>query len=119
MFMNFIDIDFLKYPTYAWIFYLIAAFFIFVWIFLNIVRRKIAAKASGHGVAINGDSMGVVITGTVKGNITLERRARPSKSNLVMARVLSTGDRTLSLAANLSGIIGLLLAALTFYFTYS
>ncbi|MCU7921528.1 MAG: hypothetical protein KZQ88_02360 [Candidatus Thiodiazotropha sp. (ex Dulcina madagascariensis)] len=114
-------IGFLQDSANAWMLYAVSAFLIFDGIVLHFVRQKIVVKASGRGVAVGGDSHGIIVAGKVAGDVTQLRQATASTSDNPSAHApenATTIDRTLSLAANLSAIAGLILAALTFYLTF-
>ena len=99
-------LNFMQNPDNSWILYGIALFMIVDAFALRFIsRRKLAIKGDNNGIAINGD---------VKGSIT-QTQTPPATNKPSTA---STTASAIGLAANLSGIIGLTIAAATFYLSY-
>jgi hypothetical protein len=114
-------VNFLQDPANAPLLYAISAFLVLDAIVLHFVRKKIVIKAYGGGVAVGGIQSGIIVTGKVKGGVSQHREVTAAARDAHSPNTNSnapTVDRTLSLLANLSGIIGLILAALTFYLTF-
>jgi hypothetical protein len=114
-------VNFLQDPANAPILYAISAFLILVAILLHFIRKKIVIKASGDGVAVGGNQSGIIVTGKVKGDVSQHRQVSAATTDNPSSNATNTAttvDRTFALLANLSAIIGLILAALTFYLTF-
>jgi hypothetical protein len=114
-------IDFFQDPANSLILYAISVFLILDGIILHIVRKKVVNKAIGSGVAVGGDNSGIIVTGKVKGDVSQHRQVTSATSDNPSPNAqknAATVDRTFSLLANFSAIVGLILAALTFYLTF-
>ncbi|MES9851100.1 MAG: hypothetical protein ABW170_04630 [Candidatus Thiodiazotropha sp. L084R] len=117
-------INILKDPANALTLYGISAFFILNGIILlYFVRKKIAIKATGGGVGVGGNQNGMIVTGKVEGDVSQYRQTTISTHDADaplpnVPKNTATFAQTLSLLANLSTIIGLLLLTLTFYLTF-
>ena len=104
---------FLQDPTTLWLLYGLAALFILDWIVLRLFLRRRSIRASGRAVAVDGDNPGIIVTGKA-GNITQQRVDDGSRSGNP-EHLSGAATRVLGIAANVSGILGLLFAALGFY----
>ena len=100
-------LNFMKNPDNSWILYGIAAFLIADAVLGRFISNRILTiKGNNSGIAINGD---------VQGNITQTQTNTADTRDNVKPSIAS---QAISLAANISGILGLVLAAATFYLTY-
>ena len=98
-------IDFLKDPANHWLVYGIALLLMFAgWLLRRLKRRSLTIKGNNPGIAVNGP---------VHGNITQVQNQ--SAGN----RPGHTAPKMLGIAADVSGILGLILAAATFYLSHS
>lgn len=99
--------NFIQNPDNHWIIYTIAIFFIIDWLILRSIGRRLSIKGDNSGIAVNGN---------VKGNIS---QNQPSPITPVGNNDNpSPASRLISIMANISGIAGLIIAAVTFYLTY-
>ena len=93
-------------PTAIWFIYGLAALLILYWVVSRIISRRRPVRASGRAVVVKGNNPGIVVTGKVVHIV--QHRADDGRRS-------GTASRVLGIAANISGILGLLLAALAFY----
>ncbi|MEW8110010.1 MAG: hypothetical protein AB2802_13080 [Candidatus Thiodiazotropha endolucinida] len=114
-------ISFFQDPANALVHYAMSALLILSGIILHGVRKKVVNKATAGGVVVGGNSGGIIVTGKVEGDVTQYRQETatvPDKPPVNAPKDTTTIDQTLSRLANLSAIVGLVLAALTFYLTF-
>lgn len=97
-------VNFIQNSDNHWILYAIALFLIieaFVLGFIN--KRLLTIRGNNTGIAVNGD---------INGNIT--QTQNPTETPVVP----NNASSFISLLANLSGIAGFIIAAVTFYLSY-
>jgi len=100
-------LDFIKNPDNSWLLYGIAIFLIADAVLGRFISKRI--------LAIKGNNAGIAINGDVKGNIT---QTQINTADINDQDKPSVASKAIGLAANLSGSLGLTLAAATFYLTY-
>lgn len=104
--MEIIDslLEWIKDPDNRWILYAMAFFMLMdAWVLRRLSKRSLTIKGNNSGIAVNGDVTGDIIQ---------------TQNNSGDAAPPPPANRILAVAANLSGILGLILAAATFYLSY-
>jgi hypothetical protein len=110
-------INFISDPANTEVLYFLCAFLFLLALLLHVLRTRVVIKASRGAASIGGDNSGIVVTGKVKGDVTLHREATrsPNCGSGASPQSVSRMDRFLDIASKLSGVAALVLAALTYF----